>query len=110
MDALIHFLRDTPVWILALCFVAENVFILGATVLVGEMLVRLYSAHRVTEVAPPLSSTEVLLACTTVTLNSLVTLAGLLLWRGGFIHFRSEMGWAVVLDFVVLVLVMDAAM
>ncbi len=109
MNSIIAFLRDTPVWILALCILAENVFILVAWVLVGEGLARLYASHRVTDVAP-LTSLEIVLASTTVGLNALVTLGGLFLWRGGFIHFRADFGWPVLLDFVVLVMAMDVAM
>ncbi|BCM91248.1 hypothetical protein IAD21_03114 [Abditibacteriota bacterium] len=110
MNTLIFFLRDTPIWILVLCILAENVFILVGAVLVGEGLARLYASHRVTEAAAPLTSLEIMLASTTVLLNSLVTLGGLFLWRADFIHFRMDSGWAVLLDFLVLVLVMDVAM
>lgn len=110
MNSLIALLRDTPVWVLALCIVAENVFIVVASVVVGELLGRLYASHRVTEPAPPLTALEIGLASTTVLLNSLVTVGGLFLWRGGWIHFRIETGWATGLDFLVLVVVMDAAM
>ncbi|RYX80256.1 fatty acid hydroxylase family protein [bacterium] len=110
MKSIIHFLHDTPVWMLAIGFLLENLLIAGLTVLVGGGLVRIYSARRVTEVAPPLTSLEMRLASTTVLLNSLVTLGGLLLWREGLIQFRAEIGWAMIVDFFVLVIVMDAAM
>jgi lathosterol oxidase len=110
MDTLIHLLKDTPLWIMAVCFVVENGFILVATVLVGEWLIRRFELRRITEVAPPLTRTEVALALTTVLLNSLVTLAGLLLWRQGIIQFRIETGPKVLLDFLVLVVAMDVCM
>ena len=110
MNSLITFLRDTPVWILALCILAENVFILVASVLVGQAIGKLYDSRRVTEEAPPLTALEIGLAGVTILLNSLVTLGGLFLWRGGFIRFRVGFGWTVLLDFLVLVLLMDAAM
>ncbi|RYG72834.1 fatty acid hydroxylase family protein [bacterium] len=110
MDTIIRFLHDTPLWFLAVCFVLENVSILLGTVWVGEWLVKRYELRRVTEAAPPLTKAEVLLASSTVLLNSLVTFAGLLLWRQGIIQFRIEYGVAVLLDFCILVLAMDVCM
>lgn len=110
MDAFLHFLREAPLPILALCFFAENGFIVAATLLVGAWLSRIFASRRVAEVAPPLTSIELALALLTLCLNSLVTFVGLLLWRRDIIHFRTGFGWTVLLDFPLLVIVMDVAM
>ena len=110
MEALIQILRATPVWILALAFLAENLLIFGGTLIVGAAIARLYPDRAVAAVAEPISREEILLASTTVTLNSLVTLAGLFLWRWDYIRLRSELSITVAFDFLFLVLAMDAAM
>jgi sterol desaturase/sphingolipid hydroxylase (fatty acid hydroxylase superfamily) len=45
-----------------------------------------------------------------VVLNTLTTIAGLLLWRAGVIKFRSDVGGWALLDTLVLLVVMDFAM
>ena len=110
MEALIQILHTTPVWIMALAFLLENLIIFGGTLIVGARIAHLYASRAVAEAAEPVSGEEILLASTTILLNSLVTLAGLYLWRGGFIRLRSEFSLTVVLDFLILVLAMDVAM
>lgn len=110
MDALLQFLRTTPLWIMACAFLIENALIFAGTLVVGAGIARLYPSRAVAEAAEPISGEEITLASTTVLLNSLVTLAGLLLWRWGFIRLRAEFSLSVVFDFLFLVLAMDVAM
>lgn len=111
MDAFLAFLREAPLWLLALLAVVENVVILLGAVVVGEWLSRRFNNRRVVDTIPPLDNTQFLLATSTVLLNSLVTFLGLLLWRTGIIHIRTETSVLVVLrDFCVLVFTMDVCM
>ena len=110
MDALIDFLRHAPIAVLCFLIVVENVFIFATTLLAGAWLTRRFAGRRVTESAAPVTSHEITLALTTVFLNSLVTIIGLLLWRRGIIEFRMDMGLAALLDFAFLVFAMDLAM
>ena len=110
MDAVISFLRDAPVATLVFLIIVENVFIFVASLVAGALLAKCFAARRVADKPESLTRLEVLLAISTVFLNSLVTIAGLLLWRRGIIQFREETGIAVVFDFLFLVLVMDVCM
>lgn len=110
MDAILHFLRHAPLELLALLIVAENGFILLSADAAGEWLTRRFQARPVVDAAPPIDAAQVGLAVSTVILNSLVTLAGLLLWRAGIIQVRAETGTAALIDFLVLVFMMDIAM
>jgi sterol desaturase/sphingolipid hydroxylase (fatty acid hydroxylase superfamily) len=109
-ETVIHFLRNAPVGILAALIAAENLLILGMTVVFGGWLAKRYVHRAVAETAPPITRNEIALALTTVLLNFLVTLAGLFLWRWGVIEFRTDTGLAVLWDFLFLVLVMDVCM
>lgn len=111
MDAIIRFLRDAPVAMLIVFIVLENVFIFVASLVVGAWLAKWFAHRPVSEAPELLSRQEIGLATSTVLLNSLVTIAGLFLWRRGIIQFRTDMGFfTVLLDLAFLVLVMDVCM
>ena len=109
-DNFLYWLHDLSWPLAAGAALLENIAVFIGALVLGEGLVRLFGEHRVAEVPEPLSRTEVALAALTVGLNSLVTFAGWLLWRAGFIEVRREGGLAALLDFVFLVLLMDVAM
>jgi sterol desaturase/sphingolipid hydroxylase (fatty acid hydroxylase superfamily) len=110
VEAIIAWLREVPLGLAALVFLAKNVLVLLLTVAVGEALRRRFAHRRVAPEPPPIERRELGLAAACAVLNSVVTFAGLLLWREGFIRFRLDFGPRVLVDLVVLVLVMDAAM
>lgn len=110
MHTLIQFLQQTPLGWLALLFVLENVCIFVGVIIVGAWLASRYHHRPVAGAAEPLSRTEIMLALCTVGINTLVTFVGLLLWRQSIIQFRDEIGVAVLLDFLFLVIAMDIAM
>ena len=91
--------------------VVENLIIFVVVLMMGEYLVRRYRQHRVTEAPQRVTPIEWLLAGSCVTLNALVTVVGILLWRQGLIRVRFEVnGWQVVLDSLILFFAMDLAM
>lgn len=110
MDALIHWLRDAPLWQAVAVLLAENVLIFALALLVGNWLIGRFAERRVSLPAPPLARLEVAVAASNVLLNTVVTLAGLFLWRAGVVRFRPDTGLWAVLDVFVLLLVMDFAM
>jgi Delta7-sterol 5-desaturase len=90
-------------------FVA-NVGTFAAAVLLGCAATRLFAGRRVTAPAGPLGRREVGYAAAGVLVNTLVTAVGWFLWKAGWLVIRRDAGWRVLLDFAVLLLVMDLGM
>lgn len=110
MELLVDWLRNAPLWQTVPAALAENFVLHGVAIALGEAAARRFPHRRVAPAAPPTSRAEVVLAVVTLLTNSLTTLAGLYLWRLGVLRVRTELGpWALI-DLVVLLLVMDAAM
>ncbi len=111
MDSFLDFLRDAPLPLIAALAIGENCLILLVSVVIGEWLARRFANRPVVDARPPIDSAQVLLAVSTVLLNSLVTVLGLLLWRAGIITVRADTRALPVLrDFLVLVFTMDVFM
>ncbi|HYO71342.1 MAG TPA: hypothetical protein VEU33_35215 [Archangium sp.] len=102
MHQAIDWLRTVPLWQAALVFLAKNALVLLLAVALGEWLVRRHAHRRVAPEALPLQREEWVLATVCVVLNSVVTFAGLLLWREGLIRFRLDGGPRVLVDVLVL--------
>jgi len=88
----------------------ENVFLFLLSIGIGELLVLGFADRRVSPPPPELQRREVLLAISCVLMNTLVTIAGWTLWRGGIIVIRRDSGVRAWLDVAVLLVVMDFAM
>ncbi len=87
--------------------IASNVILFVLSLIVGEILVRIYKTEAVTAPPDPISRAEILLACSCVVLNSLVAIAGWYLWKRGTIILRDEISWRIIRDLFVLIFVMD---
>jgi sterol desaturase/sphingolipid hydroxylase (fatty acid hydroxylase superfamily) len=87
-----------------------NVVQFGMALAFGHWLVKVYGDKRVSEPPEPLSRTEIVLAVSCVVINSLVFVAGLVMWRTGVIRVHYEFGVGVLLDVLVFFVVMDFAM
>lgn len=110
MESLVDWLRNAPLWQVALAAVAENVVLHGVAIGVGEAAGRRFRHRRVAPAAPDVSQAEVVTASVTLLTNSLTTLAGICLWRMGVLRVRTGIdAWAVI-DLPMLLLVMDAGM
>jgi lathosterol oxidase len=92
-------------WLLAI-----NTLMFIASVLGGELAVRLFRDRRIADDPDPISPAEVLLAASCVLLNTLVAIVGWLMWRRGWIHVRTGGGVRILIDFVVLLVAMDFLM
>ncbi len=109
-ELIIHSLRAMPLALAVALLLLENVLIFGGSVAFGQLLVGWFGRRRVAPPPAPLERAEVLFTISTILLNTLVTVVGLWLWRAGIVVFRGDLGLGVLLDAVVLLLVMDAAM
>jgi sterol desaturase/sphingolipid hydroxylase (fatty acid hydroxylase superfamily) len=110
MQWAIDWLRTVPLWQAAGVFLVKNALVFALAVGLGEWLVRRFAHRRVAPEASPLQRHEVVLATACVLLNTVVTFVGLLLWREGWIRFRLDWGVRVLVDFVLLVAMMDVGM
>jgi sterol desaturase/sphingolipid hydroxylase (fatty acid hydroxylase superfamily) len=106
----IEWLRTTSWTEATAVFLAENLALFALVVLLGNLIAGRYGMHRVTPPPPPVSRVEVAVALANVLLNTATTLVGWRLWQLGVIHFRSDLGPAVVADVLVLLLAMDLLM
>lgn len=110
MNQLIDYLHGAALWQIALLLLLENFAIFALVLLLGQWVARRFTGRAVQAEAAPVARTEIALAVSTVLLNTLVTLAGLRLWRAGVIQFRVDTGVRAWLDVLLLLLIMDAAM
>lgn len=110
MESMISWLQQAPLWQAIVALLAENVLILVLALGWGSWLARRYETRRVALSAPAVKRLEIVLTCSTVLLNTLVTLVGLFLWRGGILRFRTDAGIGVLVDVVLLLMIMDLAM
>lgn len=86
-------------------FFALNILILLGAFLAEQVAARLFTAAPRPTRASPL---ELLLACATVTINTVISVAGWLLWQHGYLHLnRTATALTVLCDTLLLVLVMD---
>ena len=86
---LIDWLATAPLADLALVFLVENLIILAGVVCAGAALTALFAHRRVALAPEPVTFSDGAVALLNVGLNTLTTLAGLLLWRAGAITFRK---------------------
>lgn len=110
MESLIRWIEVAPPGQAVAVLLLENLAVFLLALALGEWLVRRHGGRRVAPPPPPLERLEVLVTISTVLLNTVVTLAGLFLWRAGLIRFRTDAGLWAWLDVLALLLIMDLAM
>ena len=110
MEAFFSHIIALPLPLASLFFLALNLFIFALALGIGGWLVRRHATRRVTAPPPPHTAHEWAYALITVVLNTAVTVVGLWLSRAGLLRYRSDTGLHALLDVVVLLLAMDAAM
>ena len=94
----------------ALAFLVENLALFAVALAGGALLVHWFRERRVVSAPPRIQPLEYATAAGTVLLNTLVTLAGLWLYRHGIIHIRHDTGLRALADAPLILLFMDAAM
>lgn len=102
---MINYLNDIPDWQLWLFFLTENVLIVSGVLALGNRLLQRpwremfrYTRH------------QWRLCIITTLLNTVVTIAGYLLWKQGYIRIHEALSWRVFTDALALFLVMDLLM
>lgn len=110
LDRLIELLRTLPLPLLSFLLLLENLVVFGLAVGLGELVVRAFAKKRVTPPPGPISGLEIVTVASAILINTLVTIAGLVLFRAGWIRFRTDLGVFAILDVLVLLLGMDLAM
>lgn len=95
----------------ALWALAGNVAMFAASLVAGEVLVRVFHDRANSPPPEPLSRQEIALALVCVVLNTQVAVAGMVLWRAGIIQLRPNSGGlATLADVVILTALMDFGM
>ncbi|MBO0790681.1 MAG: sterol desaturase family protein [Ktedonobacteraceae bacterium] len=103
-------LRNIPLEHAILYSLLVNIALFLATLVAGHFLVQCYHDRPTTSPPAPISCQELLLACSSVVWNALITILGFVLWRAHIIVLRMDLDWRVLSDTVILLLSMDFAM
>lgn len=110
MPALLEALYTQPIAMVAAWILLSNIAAFYATLILGHVMVSLNQRKPTTPPAPPITWVELNLAGSCVVINAAVTFLGIILWRAGIVHVRTELDWRVALDVLALFLGMDFAM
>src|SRR5438552_1915059 len=110
MDQLIHLLQAMPYGLASLLLLLQNLMVFGLALLAGHILTRRFAARPVAFQPKAIDGMEISLVVLTILLNTAVTIVGFWLWRKGIVQFRQDIGWRVLLDIFILIVVMDFAM
>ncbi|HLY25414.1 MAG TPA: sterol desaturase family protein [Aggregatilineales bacterium] len=110
VTTMIETLKTMPLPLAVLCGVAWNIAMFLGTLIIGHYLVIRFKDCAVTAEPPPISRRELWFVASCVILNSLVTIAGIMLWRADIIHVHFSLDLMVVVDTLVLLFAMDFAM
>lgn len=96
---------EATLWLIAL-----NVSTFALSLVAGCAALWWFGERRVTEQPDPLTRREIAYTVAGIAVNTLVTIAGWLLWREGYLQIRRDTGWRAWLDFPILILLMDFGM
>jgi lathosterol oxidase len=110
MDGLLDAFRALPLAGVILLALAGNWLAFFLTLAIGHALARRYHGKPTTPPPEPVSPKELWLATSCVLVNTIITIAGIVLWQLGVISVRRELDWRVALDVLVLIAAMDFLM
>ncbi|WP_018344945.1 sterol desaturase family protein [Cytophaga aurantiaca] len=106
MQAFLEYLNTLNLFQLFALFLIENAFIAAAAVLIGFACDGLLM-----QIRRLITVEEIYWACSTVFFNTLITLAGYLLFKNGYVVFHLSVNpLEIFVDFIVLILAMDFLM
>lgn len=104
-------LEQMSVWEATTWAALENLIIFGVCMIVGHMIVKRYGDFPITETPEPISRLEIFYATSCVTLNTLVTVVGIIMWQNGIIRVNFDMNiLRIIFDTILLIFAMDLAM
>lgn len=106
----LEWLRTLPLWKASLGLLLQNLIVFAMALAGSHLFIRLFRRRRISEKPAPLSTKEIVLAASTILINTLITIIGWHLWRIGIIHFREDTGVWVLVDVLILLFVMDFMM
>jgi sterol desaturase/sphingolipid hydroxylase (fatty acid hydroxylase superfamily) len=110
MDGLLDAFQALPLAGVMLFALVGDWLAFFLTLAVGHRLARRYRRKPTTPPPEPVTAKELWLATSCVLVNTLIAIAGILLWQHGVIHVRRALDWRVALDVLVLILAMDFQM
>lgn len=110
MNQIIHLLQAMPYELASLLLLIENLLVFGLALLAGQIVTRKFAPRPVTLKPKAIDAVEISLVISTVLLNTVVTIIGFWLWRKGIVQFRTDTGWRLLLDVLLLIIGMDWAM
>lgn len=89
----------------------ENSLIIVISLLLGQLVVKKFKNRKVSQTPDHLKPNEIILTFSTLIINILITMAGWILWKEGFISiYATSNFWIVLLDTFVLFCTMDIMM
>jgi Delta7-sterol 5-desaturase len=106
----IAWLRGLPLAVAVALLLVQNLIVFAAALGFGALLARVFSARRAAPRPGPITRLEIAAAASAVVLNTVVTVAGFVMWRRGVVRFRDDVGVMALADVFILLLVMDLAM
>lgn len=109
-DRILELLREMPLDVAAGVLLLENLVVFAAALVFASFVARWFDGRRASAPPDPMTRIELITAASAIVLNTVVTFAGLLLWRAGVVRFRDDVGPWVIVDVAVLLLGMDLAM
>lgn len=107
---MLEFLKNQSMTGICLLFLAANFGIFTTSVISCWLLGVVFNGKRIFSRWEPLKVSEILSALGAVILNSLVSVAGWMAWREGYINIEVMSVGRAVLDCVAMVIVMDLGM
>jgi Delta7-sterol 5-desaturase len=110
MDAFLDWANVLSPWQAIGWLILANIVTFALAVLLGDLATRLFDRRRIVPLPDPVSRKEILYTVAGVLVNTAVTLAGWWLWRDGWLIIRRDTGARVLLDFAVLLVLMDFGM
>jgi sterol desaturase/sphingolipid hydroxylase (fatty acid hydroxylase superfamily) len=108
--AVVALLRTLPWPEAALLLFAENLAVFVLALGAGALVAARFADRRIADPPAPVTRRERLVAASAIAVNTLITVAGLALWRAGIVRFRDDVGLGALADVGVLLVVMDLAM
>lgn len=107
MNELLEYFRTIPDALAWLIFLAENILLTVVVLLTGKIILRRTSVQAT---LPAYPRRAWLICAVTNVLNTVVTYAGLWLWKHQFIVVGTAISWTILPDFLLLFFAMDLLM
>jgi len=88
-------------------FWIENILIALAVLLVGKWFRKQFNKRNLDNLIEDATKKELIAAFISITINSIITFLGYYLWIKDYIHFDESVSISILLDFIILIFIMD---